>query len=220
MAAGASLSTMFVLPGRVPSPFGPIVVNTTTNDGSGSMQLSNLGVINTSLVLQFCPYPRDISGCISITSFATDANGKANINFTFPQKGNYTGSFVLIDAIQPVLAGTGTGSAGISFQSALLPAATITGGIQQATGNVPGKGTIVVNETTAHITLTGATPNHTFKTTLCPPSTGQCMVLANVTTDAEGNASVDVGQIQAAGWSMFFLSDSDGVEFVNGFQVQ
>ncbi len=211
---------MFVLPGRVPSPFGPIVINTTANDGSGRMQLSNLGIINTSLVLQFCPYPRDLSGCISVTSFATDANGRANINFTFPQKGNYAGIFELIDAIDPLLAATSTGSAGISFQSALLPAGTITGGIQQTTGNVPGKGIIVVNETTAHVTLTGATPNHTFKTTLCPPSTGPCMVLANITTDAEGNASVDVGNIQAAGWSTFFLSDSDGVEFVNGFQVQ
>jgi hypothetical protein len=35
-----------------------------------------------------------------------------------------------------------------------------------------------------------------------------------------GNASVDVGTVQADGFSVFRLSDVAGVEFVSGFRVQ
>lgn len=212
---------MFVLPGRVPSEFGPIVLDATAGDGSGSLQLNNLGITNTNLVLQFCPYPQDFAGCINITSLTTDGAGQADITFTFPQKGAYSGIFALWDTNGNLVGTTSTGSSGISFRSALLPAATITGGIQQTTGLAPGSGSIVVNGTTAHITLTGTTANHTFATAVCSlVLSSPCLPLASITTDAQGNASADVGDVQAAGWSDFRVSDSDGVEFMSAFRVK
>lgn len=210
-----------MLPGRVPSEFGPITVDVTSNDGSGTLHLSNLGIANTNLILQFCPYPQDFAGCVNIAPLATDADGKADITFTFPQKGAYSGIFALMDTNSSLVGATSTGSSGISFQSALLPAATITGGIQQTTGLAPGSGTIVINGTTAHITLVGTTANHTFDMAVCSlVLVSPCQPLASITTDADGNASADVGDVQAAGWSNFRVSDSDGVEFMSAFRVK
>lgn len=159
--------------------------------------------------------------CINITSLATDAQGKADIAFAFPQKGAYSGIFALMDTNSTLVGATSTGSSGISFQSALLPAATITGGIQQTTGLAPGSGAIVVNGTTAHITLTGTTANHTFNTAVCSLfHASPCQSLASITTDADGNASADIGDVQAAGWSNFRVSDSNGVEFMSAFRVK
>jgi hypothetical protein len=82
---------------------------------------------------------------------------------------------------------TATASSGISFKSALLSAATVTGGINQTTGNSPGIGSAVMNGTTAHITLTGAFPPHLQHGRVQPfPADA---TLANITTDAQGNAS-------------------------------
>ena len=185
------------------------------------MHLSNLGITNSNLILQFCPYPQDFAECINITSLATDAQGKADIAFAFPQKGAYSGIFALMDTNSTLVGATSTGSSGISFQSALLPAATITGGIQQTTGLAPGSGAIVVNGTTAHITLTGTTANHTFNTAVCSLfHASPCQSLASITTDADGNASADVGDVQAAGWSNFRVSDINGVEFMSAFRVK
>jgi hypothetical protein len=47
-----------------------------------------------------------------------------------------------------------------------------------------------------------------------------CATLANITTDAQGNASANVGTVQPAGWSVFRVSDSAGVQFVTAFRVQ
>jgi hypothetical protein len=91
---------------------------------------------------------------------------------------------------------TATASSGISFKSALLPAATVTGGINQTTGNSPGIGSAVMNGTTAHITLTSAFPYHTFNTAVCSLFLRTaCATLANITTDAQGNASANVGTV-------------------------
>lgn len=143
------------------------------------------------------------------------------MNFTFPQKGSYSGIFQVLQINDAQFLTTATDSTGISFQSALLPAGTVTGGIQQTTGNAPGIGAAVMNGATAHITLSGTTPNHTFSTAVCSlVLSTPCANLANITTDAQGNASTDVGTVQAAGWSDFRVSDADGVEFVTAFRVQ
>ena len=216
---GQYLATMFVLPGREPSLFGTISLNMNHDNGSGNLQLSNLGIENETLLFEFCPYPQEFGDCINITSLTTDANGQANVNFTFSQHGTYAGLFSLWDTNGQLVGAAITGSSGISFQSSLLPAAQITGGIAQTTGKVNGNGVIVVNGTTAHITLTGTTPNHTFSTTLTNLFVGEGIAMANVTTDSHGNASVDIGEVQPAGLGVFLLSDSDGIEFVNAFQV-
>ncbi len=219
--ADAFLAAMFSVQGRTPSPIGSITVDTTANDGAGNLQFIALGEPNTTLVLQFCPYPQGFNGCSNVTSLTTDAIGNADITFTFPQKGTFSGIFQLLQTNAAQLAATATGSSGTSFQSALLPAATIGGGIQQTTGNSPGSGRALMNGTTAHITLTGTIPNHTFNTAVCSLFLQTaCLPLADVTTDALGNANVNVGTVQPAGLSIFRVSDINGVQFITAFRVQ
>jgi len=158
--------------------------------------------------------------CINVTPITSDAKDFANVNFTFPVKGTFSGEFQMVDANGTQSEATGTGSTGTSFKSALLPAASITGGINQTTGNSPGFGSAAVNGTTAHITLTGALPNHTFNTALCSVFSGPCDTLGDITTDAQGNANADVGTVQGLGFSIFRISDASGVQFVTAFRVQ
>lgn len=207
---------------RNPGPDGTITVDSTANNGAGSTQINGLpGGGNSSFVLQFCPYPQNFSNCTNITPFMTDANNTANVNFTFPLKGTFSGAFTIIDTSGFPDESTGTGNAGINFKSALLPASTITGGINQTTGNSPGFGSAVVTNSTAHITLTGALPNHTFNTALCFVATQQpCMTLSNIVTNGQGNASADVGSVPLVVGTIFRVSDASGVQFVTAFRVQ
>ena len=196
-------------------------MDTTANDGAGKLQFIAIGEPNATLVLQFCPYPQGFIGCSNVTSLTTDAIGNANITFTFPQTGTFSGIFQLLQTNMAQLAATATGSSGTSFQSALLPAATISGGIQQTTGNAPGSGRVLMTGTTAHITLTGTIPNHIFNTAVCSLFLQTaCLPLADVTTDVLGNANINVGTVQPAGLSIFRVSDINGVQFVTAFRVQ
>lgn len=215
----AFLSTWFFSVGRNIAPQGTISVDTTANNGAGNVQ-ATMPANNSTFQLQFCPYPQGFSNCLNVAPITTGSSGFVNVNFMFPVKGTFSGVFQVVQNGSQSAA-TGTGSAGISFTSALLPAATVTGGIGQTTGNSPGIGTAVVNGTTAHITLTGAFPNHTFNTALCSLfQQTACDTLADITTDAQGNASADVGQVQGLGWSVFRVSDASGVQFVTAFRVQ
>lgn len=218
-ASDAFLSTWFFTVGRNPAPEGNITVDTTANNGAGNVQ-ANMAANNSTFILQFCPYPQGFMNCVNVTPITTGATAFANVNFTFPMKGTFSGAFQMVDNGTQNEA-TATAATGISFKSALLPAATVTGGINQTTGNSPGIGSAVMNGTTAHITLTGAFPNHTFNTAVCSLFLQTaCATLANITTDAQGNASADVGTIQPAGWSIFRVSDASGVQFVTAFRVQ
>lgn len=208
--------------GRSPGPLGAITVDATANNGAGSTQVNGLpGGGNSNFVLQFCPYPQNFSNCVNLMAFATNSTNTANLNFTFPMKGTFSGAFLIMDTTGFADQVSGTGTAGVNFKSALLPAATITGGINQTTGNSPGFGSVVVTNSTAHIMLTGALPNHTFNTAMCDVGTQvQCTTLANVTTNAQGNASADVGSVPLAGGPIFRVSDASGVQFVTAFRVQ
>ena len=219
-APDSYLAQIFVSVGKNPVSQGQITVDSSANNGAGNLQLNNVGA-NLNLILQLCPYPQAFANCMNVTALTTDANGNANLNFQFPQKGAFAGEFQLVDMTGTQFAGAGTGSAGLNFRSALLPAATITGGIAQPTGIAPGIGAITVTGTTAHVVLTGTNPNATFNVAVCSifPQT-PCAPLANVTTDMHGNASMDVGTVQTAGSNIFRLSDAAGAEFVSGFRVQ
>ncbi len=215
------VAQLFESVGKNPQTIGQITLDATASNGAGTIQMpASTASTSLQLQLQFCPYPFGFSNCINVTNFATQSDGSANVNFTFPQKGTFSGVFQLLyNGTQ--FAATGPDSSGTSLQTALLPAGTITGGINQTTGNAPGSGSVVVNGTTAHLTLNATTPNHTFTTAVCPEyQQTPCQSLANVTTDANGNASQDIGSITPAGWSVFRVSDSSGVEFVSAFQVQ
>jgi hypothetical protein len=225
-ASDAFLTTVFFQEGRVSGTAGTLTLDTTSNHGAGTIQFTGIPAPNSTLILQFCPYPQanpNLESCSNIASLTTSAAGDANASFTFAEKGTITGQFQLVQTNGALLGATGTDTAGNSFQSALLPAGTITAGIQQTTGHAPGSGKIVMNAADATITLSGTTPNHTFTTDVCslfPTGPAPCTALASVTTDAQGNASVNVGAVQRDLFSIFRLSDSDGVEFVTAFQVQ
>lgn len=218
-ASDSFLSTWFFTVGRNPAPVGTITLDNTANNGAGNMQAS-VASNNSTFILQFCPYPQNFSNCMNVTAITSDANGSVNANFVFPAKGTFSGAFQVVDANGTQSQAAGNGSSGVSFKSALLPAATITGGINQTTGNSPGFGSAAVTGTTAHITLTGALPNHTFNTALCSLSVGPCDILGNVTTDAQGNANADVGAVIGNSFNVFRLSDASGVQFVSAFRVQ
>ena len=213
------LAQIFVSVGKTPTSQGHITIDTAANSGMGSVQLNAAGA-NNSLILQFCPFPQSFNNCMNITSFTTDANGNANMSFMFPQKGTFSGLFQLVGMSGVQFAASGSGGTGMNFQSALLPAATITGGIAQPTGSAPGSGAAMVTNTMAHITLNGSMPNHTFSTALCGlfPQT-PCTPMAGVTTDMNGNASMDVGMLAPGSDGIFVVSDSAGAQYVTAFRV-
>jgi hypothetical protein len=214
------LAQIFLSVGKNPVSQGQITVDTAANNGAGNLQLNNVGA-HLNLILQLCPYPQAFANCINVTSLATDAMGNANVNFQFPQKGAFSGEFQLVDMTGNQFAAAGAGATGVNFHSALLPAGTITGGIAQPTGMAPGLGAVTVTGATAHVALTGTKPNATFSVAICGifPQT-PCTPLSNVTTDMNGNSSMDVGTVQTAGSNIFRLNDAAGVEFVSGFRVQ
>lgn len=208
--------------GRSAGPVGTITVDAAANNGAGSTQANGApGGGNSNFILQFCPYPQNFSNCLNVMAFSTNSSNTANLNFTFPMKGTFSGAFLIVDTTGFADQVSGTGTTGINFKSALLPAATITGGINQTTGNSPGFGSVIVTNSTAHIMLTGALPNHTFNTAMCGVATQfHCTTLANVTTNEQGNASADVGSVPLAGGSIFRVSDASGVQFVTAFRVE
>lgn len=221
-APDSFLATIYDTVSRTPAAVGQITLDTEANNGVGHLQVASAGVgSNQGMVLRFCPYPKAATGCFNVVSFTSDATGSASVNFTFPQKGTFAGLFIVVlNSGDQIMAGS-TGSTGTNFRSALLPAGTVTGGIDQATGNAPGSGSVVVNNTTAHIVLGATTANHTFSAAVCGifPQNA-CTTLTNVTTDAQGNANMDVGTVPPDQASTFRLSDSAGVEFVSAFRVQ
>jgi len=220
--ADAFLASWLNNVGRNAGPVGTITLDTTANNGAGSTQGNGLPAGgNSNFILQFCPYPQNFSNCVNVMAFTTNSTNTANQNFTFPLKGTFSGAFQILDTTGFADQVSGTGTTGIDFKSALLPAATITGGIGQTTGNSPGFGSVIVTNSTAHITLTGAFPNHTFNTAMCGVATQfPCTTLSNITTNAQGNASADVGSVPLAGGTIFRVSDASGVQFVTAFRVQ
>lgn len=214
------LATISSTTGTNPTSNGTVTIDTATN-GAGTLQITGLAVSNGEL--QFCPGGVN-STCTNIAPVTTDAGGNATVNFTFPEKGTFSGvwQIVMSDCSSGwQIAASSTGDTGANFMSAELPAGNISGGIGQTTGDAPGSGTLTVNGTTAHLVLNGTTASHTFNVAVCAaPQPSNCTQLSSVTTDANGNANTDVGTVQPFGWSVFTVSDSGGVEFISAFRVQ
>ena len=219
-ASDSYLATMTLTIGKNPTNHGQVTIDTSANNGAGILQLNNVGFTNVEL--QFCPQGVN-SACNNIAPFSSDAGGNATVNFTFPEKGTFAGVWQVVNSgcssgCQD--AASTIGDSGVGFRSAVLPAGSITGGIGQVTGNAAGSGTVTVTNSVAHLTLSGTTANHTFHVALCGTPQGLgCASLSDVTTDAQGSASADVGSIQPFGSSVFLVSDSAGVEFISAFRV-
>ncbi|HEV3037940.1 MAG TPA: tetratricopeptide repeat protein [Candidatus Angelobacter sp.] len=205
---------------RSPTVVGQTTVDASANNGAGVWP--SVGTSNgVTMVLKFCPYnSQSVNNCLNV---ATYTSGGGNVNFTFPAKGAFAGSFLAFvngdNTDEEVYTASGA-SSGLNFESAMLPAGTITGGIGQATGNAPGSGVLTATSTTAHLTLTGTLANHTFQVSICGLNASDCRFLSNITTDTQGSASADVGTLRNQDNDSFLVGDSSGVEFISAFRVQ
>jgi hypothetical protein len=204
---------------RSPTVVGQTTVDASANNGAGVWP--SVGTSNgVTMVLKFCPYnSQSVNNCLNV---ATYTSGGGNVNFTFPAKGAFAGSFIAFldgDNTDPQVYTASGASSGLNFESAMLPAGTITGGIGQATGNAPGSGVLTATSTTAHLALTGTLPNHAFQVSVCALN-ASCRFLSNITTDTQGSASADVGTLRNQDDDIFLVGDSSGVEFISAFRVQ
>ena len=204
---------------RTPVAVGQTTVDASANNGAGVWP--SVGTSNgVTMVLKFCPYPQSVNNCLNVATYTA---GGGNVNFTFPAKGAFAGHFIAFvngDNTDPEVYTASGASSGLNFESAMLPAGTITGGIGQATGNAPGSGVLTATSTTAHLALTGTLANHTFQVSVCGLDASNCRSLSNITTDTQGNASADVGTLQNQDNDIFLVGDSSGVEFISAFRVQ
>ena len=202
--------------GKNITSMGQITVDTSANNGAGTLQVQVGTSQSTTFILQFCPYPQAFNGCLNVQSFNGSGMVMTSVNFQFPAKGTFAGEFqIMANGAQQFV-----GDLGLSgSHAALLPARGVTGGIGQTTGSAPGSGTVTVNNQTAHVTLSATTANHTFTVAICGlfPST-PCSVLGTVMTDAQGNGSADFTGV--AGVPVIRVSDTEGAEFVSGFRVE
>lgn len=213
---------MQTVAGRINLPSGQITLDTVTNNGAGKLIIVNQS--SETMVLQFCSFPNnlDLTGCLSIASFAQTSN-PVNLDFVFPQKGTFAGWFQVLDnsgaQLQVSLIQGPIADPGVPYQSALLPAGSLTVPLGQATGSVLGGGSMSIVGLTAHIILKDTTPNHTFSLAIC--GSVPCTAVANssFTTDSQGNVSADVALTQIDGM-IFAVMDSDSAEFVSAFRVQ
>jgi hypothetical protein len=204
---------------RTPVAVGQTTVDASANNGAGVWP--SVGTSSgVTMVLKFCPYSQSGKNCLTVATYTA---GGGNVNFTFPAKGSFAGNFIAYvngDSTDPEVYTTSGASSGLNFQSAMLSAGTITGGIGQTTGNAAGSGVMTATGTTAHLALTGTLANQTFQVSVCWLDASHCRALSTITTDAQGNASADVGTLQNQDNDVFLVSDSSGVEFISAFRVQ
>lgn len=120
------LATISSTTGTNPTSNGTVTIDTATN-GAGTLQITGLAVSNGEL--QFCPGGVN-STCTNIAPVTTDAGGNATVNFTFPEKGTFSGvwQIVMSDCSSGCqIAASSTGDTGANFMSAELPAGNISG---------------------------------------------------------------------------------------------
>jgi hypothetical protein len=191
------------------APQGTITVDATANDGRGRLQIGG-GEPNSLYDLRFCPnaFPAP-PNCSDVTSYTTDGNGAATVNFQMTQPGPLSGIFVVFKNGTAVYgAGPDTLDSGVSFQAALLPTPE---------HSRPGSGRVTVTGTNFHLVLTGGIPNHGFQVFICfifPDSS--CDTAAILQTDAQGNGTVDWQEINASTGSAQFVWPVAFALFDNG----
>jgi hypothetical protein len=209
---------------------GTVKVDTTANDGAGGLQLSlgsSAPPAGAPFTLLFCPYPtnfQNIPGnyqnCAVVVNFNWGSQTSMTVNFTMP-KGTWSGAFLLLEnGVEFLAGGMSTSTPGTGFQSALLPASSVTGGIGTAAGPDNGSGSMSTNGTTLQIQFTGAMPNDSYNVQMCSLE-GTCNSIGTLTSDSSGMIS---GSLATGNLSLFVgevvLSDSAGVEFISAFRAQ
>jgi hypothetical protein len=187
------MATMFLMAdGSSAAPRGTINVNTQSDDGSGTLQISG-GHPTTSYDLQFCGGARPATGCTDITTYSTDASGSANVTFHAPPGaagtfGYYVGSFYVFNSGNPIYAsGADSQATGTSFRAAILP--------EFPQNPPPGGGSVSASGQSLHVTLSGVPASMSYEVLLCSPaSVGlQCSSFGTntVDVDTQGNGAKD-----------------------------
>ncbi len=208
---------------------GTVTVDTTSNGGAGTLKLqlgSPVPPSGTPLTLLFCPYPTNYQNiafnyqnCQVLLNFSSSAQSTYSESFSMP-KGTWAGVFQVIEnGVVFATGGMSTTSPGAGFQSAMLPAASVTGGIGMTVGPDTGSGSMSTNATTLQINIAGALPSHPYNVQLCPIQGGSCTTIGSLTSDASGNVA---GSLPTGNFPIFSgevaLSDSSGVEFISAFR--
>jgi hypothetical protein len=211
------LATFFFADGHDTSSKGTIAIDSTANDGAGKVELS-LGSFgpNSTFTLQFCPDGGNFQNCFDVGTVTTDSAGNSKSSFVFPRKGTFSGVFTLnSDGTIFFYAGINTSGSEPSFSSKFLPMGAVGG---SASGESGGIGTVLVVGQTGHITLHGAAANHTYDVAYTCGNLA-CQTIGTLTTNGQGNGSVDV-PVNVLGFSGGIgLTDSSGVAYVRAFRV-
>jgi len=206
--------------------FGKVTVDTASNNGVGILQVQPGTATATPFTLLFCPYPTNYQNipfqyqnCSAVTTFTSTAQAQT-VNFTMP-KGTYSGAFLLIgNGVEFASAGMSTSTAGTGLQSAILPAASVSGGIGTTAGPDTGSGSVSTNSTTLQVNVVGAMPNHPYNIQLCELN-ANCKSVGTLTSNGSGNIA---GSLPTGDFPLFVgvvtLSDNSGVEFISAFRSQ
>jgi hypothetical protein len=211
------LATFFFAEGHDVSSKGTIAVDSTANDGTGKVEL-NLGTFgpNSTFTLQFCP-GGDFQNCFDVGTVTTDSMGEAKSNFVFPRKGTFSGVFTLTSGGTIFFyAGINASGSEPSFSSTLLPIGAVVGA--SPSDGSGGVGTVLVVGQTGHITLHGATANHTYDVAFTCGNSA-CQTIGTLTTNGQGNGSADVPVTSLGFAGGIGLADSSGLVYVSAFRV-
>jgi hypothetical protein len=190
-------------------------VDTVANNGAGKVQIDGAG-LRAGATLQFCPIGGNLQNCFNLPITA----GSGATNFQIPVNSALAGVFVVHDPVDGQVFQSGFGTtAGESFQSALLPASSIAGGIGETTGNAPlMSGSVTVSGSTLHLVLNGTTPNQSFSVSGCIPASSLCPPFGNVVSNADGSLTADLPE-PLISFGIIVVRDSAGAEFISGFRL-
>ena len=227
--AAAAIYTVSIFP----TPNGGASIGTASVDAKGKVTVQLTGApASMSFTLQFCPAPAQNYSCFSVGTVATDASGKANSSFQFPQSGSWAGDFQLAvngtAQFTTDFPGTNTGT----YMTALQGQATANGKGTFLNGPTPpqaplSSGTITFTNGNMQIQFTGGLPNTTYAGGECPLFFGSsCYTLYNSNqqsafqSDASGNLTFSV--LPDGVFGDIFTVDIQGnsdAGYVGGFSV-
>jgi hypothetical protein len=216
-----------------PTPNGGPSIGTVSVDAKGKVTVQFTGApASTTFTLQFCPAPAQNYSCFSVATVTTDASGKANTSFQFPQSGSWAGDFQLAvngtAQFTTDFPGNNTGT----YMTTLQGQATANGKGTFLNGPVPpqaplNSGTITFTNGNMQIQFTGGLPNTTYAGGECPLFFGSsCYTLYNSNqqsgfqSDANGNLTFSVLPDGVFGdiFSVDIQGNSDA-GYIGGFKV-
>jgi hypothetical protein len=221
-------ATLFSGFGSTVQNHGQVIVDATTIDGTGSVQLTGAATM-TEFTLSFCPFPSGKYACFSVITLTTDNTGTAQGTFRFPA-GTWAGDFQVTTSNGNIFASTAFDptTSNQSYTAALQPQTTTNpNGINltpvPTTPQDPlSSGRVTISGSTAQVTLQGAVPNAIYNLTLCTLGDGSGCFQQSTTipTDVNGNVNISIPITQEGGDIILVerTATPAGFGFIAGFQ--